>query len=48
MFETIFIPMKLINSNGKVIKVNHPSLLIPTPGQPLPPPKLVKENKKKG
>lgn len=39
--------MKLINSNGKVIKVNHPSLVAPTPSQPLPPPKLITEKKKK-
>jgi hypothetical protein len=38
--------MKLLNSNGKVIKVNHPALPVPAPTQ-LPAPRLITEKKVK-
>jgi hypothetical protein len=39
--------MKLINSLGKIFKVNHPVLPTPAPTPPLPAPKLILEAKKK-
>jgi hypothetical protein len=38
--------MKLLSSNGKIIKVNHPILPVPSPTQ-LPAPKILTEKKVK-
>jgi hypothetical protein len=39
--------MKLVISNGKILKVNHPTLPSPVVSQPLPAPKLLTEKKVK-
>jgi len=39
--------MKLLSSNGKIIKVNHPALPVSVPSHPLPAPKLITEKKVK-